>query len=108
MQRCSVWSARTFYVLYGLHWMLNVVTGRVDYPAAVLVRGVEGIVGPARLTKALGINGRLNGKVADEHTGLWFSEGKRPSRKRIIRSARIGVDYAGDEWSSKPYRFTLT
>ena len=99
----------SFYVYrcYGLHWLLNVVTGPVDYPDAVLLRGVEGIVGPGRLTKAIWINGDLNGKMANEETGLWFSEGTRPSRTQIIRSPRIGVDYAGEEWSSKPYRFSL-
>jgi DNA-3-methyladenine glycosylase len=45
--------------VYGLHWMLNVVTGPVDYAAAVLIRSVEGIVG--KLTNALGITGTLNG-----------------------------------------------
>jgi 3-methyladenine DNA glycosylase Mpg len=30
----------------GLHWMLNVVTGPIDYPAAVLIRSVDGIVVP--------------------------------------------------------------
>ena len=95
------------YFVYGMHWMLNVVTGPGDFPAAVLIRGVEGIVGPARLTKALGINGSLNGKAAHKETGVWFSEGQRPSRNQIIRSARIGVEYAGEEWSSKPYRFHL-
>ena len=95
------------YFVYGVHWMLNVVTGPGDYPAAVLIRSVEGIVGPARLTKALGINGDLNGKVANKETGVWFGEGLRPSRKQIVRSARIGVDYAGPIWSLKPYRFGL-
>jgi DNA-3-methyladenine glycosylase len=94
------------YFVYGLHWMLNVVTGPGDYPAAVLIRSVEGIVGPARLTKALGIHGDLNGKMAGRETGVWFSE-ETPSRKQIIRSARIGVDYAGPVWSAKPYRFSL-
>ena len=101
--------AGSFYVyfVYGVHWMLNVVAGTGDYPAAVLIRGVEAIVGPGRLTKALGINGRLNGKVANRETGVWFSEGPRPSRKQIVRSPRIGVDYAGPIWSLKPYRFSL-
>jgi DNA-3-methyladenine glycosylase len=42
----------TFYIyfVYGMHWMLNVVTGPVGYPAAVLIRSVESIIGPARLT----------------------------------------------------------
>jgi DNA-3-methyladenine glycosylase len=95
------------YFVYGIHWMLNVVTGPVGFPAAVLIRGVDGIVGPARLTKALGITGNLNGKVADKEAGVWFSEGTRPPRKQVIRSARIGVDYAGPIWSLKPYRFSL-
>jgi len=99
----------TFYVyfVYGLHWMLNVVTGPVGYPAAVLLRSVEGIIGPARLTKALAINGDLNGKMAGRKTGAWFSDGTRLSRKQISRTARIGVDYAGPVWSLKPYRFSL-
>jgi DNA-3-methyladenine glycosylase len=89
-----------------MHWMLNVVTGPVDYPAAVLIRGVEGIVGPGRLTKALRINGSLNGKAADKETGVWFSE-RSGIEHKVIRSARIGVSYAGPIWSMKPYRFTL-
>src|SRR3989344_4993889 len=39
------------YFTYGIHWMLNIVTGPKDYPAAILIRGVEGISGPARITK---------------------------------------------------------
>src|SRR5215211_6822815 len=79
----------------GMHWLLNVVTGPVDYPAAVLIRAVEGINGPARLTKAMGVTGSFNGKPADEENGVWFSEGPRLRCSHITRSARIGVEYAG-------------
>jgi DNA-3-methyladenine glycosylase len=84
--------------------MLNVVTGPVGYPAAVLIRGIEGGIGPGRLTKALGITGRLNGCEASEETGLWFEESAE-TKPRIVRSARVGVGYAGPVWSKKEYRF---
>jgi DNA-3-methyladenine glycosylase len=95
------------YFVYGMHWMLNIVTGPIGYPAAVLIRGVDGFVGPGRLTKAIGITGRLNAKVASEETGVWFSEAPILSNRRVSRSPRIGVNYAGPTWSAKPYRFTL-
>jgi DNA-3-methyladenine glycosylase len=91
------------YFVYGMHWMLNIVTGPIGYPAAVLIRGVDGFVGPGRLTKAIGITGRLNAKVASEETGVWFSEAPILSNWRVSRSTRI----TGPTWSAKPYRFTL-
>jgi DNA-3-methyladenine glycosylase len=100
-------SPGTFYVyfVYGMHWMLNVVTGPVGYPAAVLIRSVEGIPGPGRLTRAMGINGRLNDKQASK-TNL-VHHGLGPGQHEVLRSARIGVGYAGPIWAKKPYRFSL-
>jgi DNA-3-methyladenine glycosylase len=95
------------YFVYGIHWMLNVVTGPPGYPAAVLIRGVAEITGPGRLTKALRIDGRFNGLAAEKQTGLWFEERAGARAPRIARSARIGIAYAGPVWSEKEYRFTL-
>ncbi|MDI6731114.1 MAG: DNA-3-methyladenine glycosylase [Candidatus Margulisbacteria bacterium] len=95
------------YFVYGMHWMLNIVTGKPGYPAAVLIRGVEGVNGPARVCKKLHINKKLNGKLAAHKSGLWFEDGgiKIPAEK-IKRTPRIGVAYA-KEWAMKPYRFVF-
>ncbi len=90
--------------------MLNIVTEEKDYPAAILIRGVEGIAGPGRLTKKLKIDKKLNGKPAVPANGLWFEElgnHRGLTSVKIKRSARIGVAYAGPVWVNKKYRFIL-
>ena len=95
------------YFTYGMHWMLNIVVGPKDYPAAVLIRGVEDVTGPARITKKLDIDKRLNKKTAAKTTGLWIEDrGVRAREKDVVRTPRIGVSYAG-AWAKKPYRFVL-
>ena len=93
------------YFTYGMHWMLNIVCGRKDHPAAVLIRGVRGCIGPGRLTKKLGIDKVLNGKMLGKKTRLWIEEGERIGKVR--RTPRIGVASAGPTWSKKLYRFVL-
>lgn len=96
------------YFTYGMHWILNIVTGKEGYPAAVLIRGIEGINGPARVTKFLRIDKKLNGKKADKRNGLWIEDrGIRIKPSRIKKSPRIGVDYAGPVWAKKAYRFYI-
>ena len=107
-------SAGTIYVylIYGVYWCLNIVTGRQGYPAAILIRGIrllpsgEHISGPGRVCRALNITGKLSGKdLLDKYSGL--AMGRRifvPSG--IKRAPRIGVDYAG-VWARKPWRYLL-
>ena len=94
------------YFTYGMHWLLNIVTGPKEYPAAILIRGVAGINGPARLTKALHINKKFDGKKADKKSGLWV-EKRGVAKLKIKKGPRIGVDYAGPIWSKKNFRFFL-
>jgi DNA-3-methyladenine glycosylase len=112
------------YMIYGFYFCLNVVTERKDYPAAVLIRGVEPLEnldfmrelrnnperdtniasGPGKLCRAMSIDKRLNGEDLLGHT-LWIEDRKLDSGP-ILSSPRVGVDYAG-EYKDKPWRFFL-
>ncbi len=96
------------YFTYGMHWMLNVVTREERYPAAVLIRGVQGINGPGRLTKALRITGALNGKTASRTSGLWTEDrGVTIPKNNIKKGPRVGIAYAGPYWARRHWRFRL-
>ncbi|MBI3046634.1 MAG: DNA-3-methyladenine glycosylase [Candidatus Harrisonbacteria bacterium] len=118
------------YFTYGMHWMLNIVTGPKNYPAAVLIRSVipsvtpmvtpkqfiqlssssliTGYNGPGRLTKALNIDKKMNGKIADKKSGLWIEDmGVKIRPSQIKKGLRIGVAYAGPTWSKKKWRFYI-
>lgn len=97
------------YFVYGMHYMLNIVTEEKDFPAAILIRGVVGISGPGKITKKLSINKMLNGLPLSKETGLWVEDrGVHIDPKSIQATPRIGIDYAGDIWAKKKLRFVLT
>lgn len=97
------------YLVYGMHNMLNIVTGKEHYPAAILIRGAGDMNGPGKLTKLLKIDRKLNNKSASVETGLWFEDrGEKIDKRKIKRVSRIGVDYAGPIWAKKDYRFILS
>ena len=96
------------YLCYGVHEMLNLVTGPADWPAAVLIRGIEGAAGPGRVTRALGIDRRLNGAPALPAGGLHVEDrGIRVPRSWVRVAPRVGVAYAGPVWAAKPWRFAI-
>jgi DNA-3-methyladenine glycosylase len=94
------------YLIYGIHWMLNIVVEKEGIPSAVLIRGTKQVSGPGRLSKHLQLEKSLNGKFLSIESGLWLEEGEPVSLAKIHRTPRIGVDYA-EEWAQKPYRFVL-
>ncbi|MFA5995496.1 MAG: DNA-3-methyladenine glycosylase [Patescibacteria group bacterium] len=95
------------YLVYGMYYMLNIVTGPKDYPAAILIRATDQVSGPGKLTKYFHITKTFNNKIANKKTGLWIEDrGDKISTKHIVRTPRIGVNYAGI-WAKKPYRFIL-
>jgi len=95
------------YLVYGMYWMLNIVTDREGYPSAVLIRGVGEWNGPGKVTNVLDIDGSLSGKKADRTAGLWMEDrGVQVLASQIRRTPRVGIGYAG-EWKDVPYRFVL-
>ena len=92
------------YLCYGMHWMLNFVTGMVGYPAAVLIRGTLLVNGPGRLTKNLQVDGSYNGIRLGEKSLIWL-EDRGMTPQNVFTGPRVGVDYAGPIWAEKPYRF---
>ena len=96
------------YLCYGVHEMVNLVTEPAERPAAVLIRGVVGAIGPGRLTKQLAIDRQLNGEPAAPTSGLHLEDhGIVAPRRQVMAGPRVGVDYAGPIWSAKPWRFRI-
>ena len=54
------------YLCYGVHWLLNIITGEEGQPQGVLIRACVEAPGPGRLTKLLGVTGSLNGSDITE------------------------------------------
>lgn len=92
------------YLCYGMHWMLNIVTGDVEDPQAVLIRACVEAPGPGRLTKALGITGALN-KTSILTGDLWVEDDSL--RCQILTDKRVGIGYASQEDQDKPWRFKM-
>jgi DNA-3-methyladenine glycosylase len=93
------------YLIYGMYWMLNFVTGRADSPQAVLIRGIVGFNGPGKLTRKLGIDGSFYGEDLVTSQRIWVEDNNL--KGEIVSSPRIGIDYAGEYWKNKPWRFLL-
>ncbi|MBV9242385.1 MAG: DNA-3-methyladenine glycosylase [Acidobacteria bacterium] len=112
------------FFVYGMYYQFNVVTGPVDHPHAILIRGVEPVEGievmrerrgdkvrrdrdltsgPGKLAIAMGIDRGLNGAdlLGDR---CWLEAYRTIAADDIASGPRIGIDYAGED-ALKPWRF---
>jgi len=93
------------YLCYGVHFLLNVVTGAKDFPQAVLIRGIEGFNGPGKLTKALQITKELNSENFIKSDKIWLEEdGFVPE---FTTSPRVGINYATEKYRNIHWRFNV-
>lgn len=110
------------FFVYGMHWQLNLVTGGVGEPHAVLLRAVEPIAGlelmaarrgmsarrreltngPGKLCQAFAVGAGDYGADLCGGGELYLVEAPRPAK--VVRAPRVGVDYAGS-WAARPWRF---
>ena len=118
------------YLVYGMHHCLNVVTGADGHPAALLVRAVEPVEGLAAMRKARGraaiADHRLGAGpgcvgaalgVDRSFTGMDLCDPASPLHlapapadepaPTIVAGPRIGIAYAGEPWTSKPWRLAV-
>jgi len=111
------------YFTYGNHWMLNAVTEREDFPAAVLIRAIQPIdgveimsarrsgrdtFGPGKLTKAMGITKSENTvDLTIANGSLWIEAGIFVPDQNVTIGPRVGLNTVPEPWFSKPWRFLV-
>ncbi len=108
------------YFTYGMHFCMNVVSGRVGEGAAVLLRAAEPLSGltemrtsrgrtsewelcsgPARLCQAFGVDRSFDGIDVVRGGEIWIAEGTPAAAASIVAGPRIGIG----EGIELPWRF---
>ena len=82
------------YLIYGMY-----------NPQAVLIRGIANFKGPGILSRELKINNSFYGEDLNYSNRIWIENSHK--KNDFYTASRVGIDYAGDEWKNKPWRFIL-
>ena len=95
------------YLCYGVHHLLNIVTGVAGQPQAVLIRGLAGVPGPGRLTKYMGITTADNATDLVASPSIWIEDAGCPP-SQVTTSPRIGIAYASQADRERLWRFSVS
>lgn len=102
------------YLVYGMYWQLNISTESKGEPTCVLIRALEPLEGiktasdgPGKLCRALKLNKSFYGVDVCNSKRIWIEEGEKIEESQIVKTPRIGIDYAGPFWAKIPWRFYL-
>ncbi|MDP2676702.1 MAG: DNA-3-methyladenine glycosylase [bacterium] len=104
------------YLVYGMYWDFNIVTGPADHPQCFLIRAIEPennsnipqTNGPGKLCRYFALDKSLYGEDVTISKKIWFEDGKeKVLPKNIVATARIGIDYAGPHWARRKLRFYI-
>ncbi len=113
------------YLVYGMHFMFNIVTEAEGFPSAVLIRAIEPLDGieqmrqlrgkhhrnlgngPARLCQALAIDKTFNHWDLTLGDTLWVSDAPPISASKIRAGRRIGIGYAAPVDQNALWRFWI-
>ena len=93
------------YLCYGVHWMMNVITGEKEDPQGVLIRACVDAEGPGKLTKKLGITGSRNREDAVISETIWIAD--EGFHCDVVTDKRVGIGYASQEDQDKLWRFKM-
>lgn len=92
------------YLCYGIHNLLNVVTGADGMPQGVLIRACVEAPGPGMLTKKLALDRTLHGVPLTDCGDIFWLENDG-TQSAISVKPRVGIGYASPEDQAKPWRF---
>jgi DNA-3-methyladenine glycosylase len=92
------------YLCYGMHWMLNIITGDAEDPQGVLIRACVDAPGPGRLTRKLGITGELNRQSICGEDLYIVDDGFTCD---VTTDKRVGIGYASEEDQNRLWRFKM-